>query len=250
MTTPSNPVTPGTPGYTPTGYEAGQNDGMKDQAREAADTAADEGKHVAGVAKDEARSVLEDSKQQARTLLDEARAQVDEQSRGQRDRLVSTLRTFGDDVERMARGEQVSGGMAQDLARQVADRSREVSGRIDGREPSEILDEVRAFARRRPGTFLLGAVAAGVIAGRITRGAKDAGQNGSGTSGPYDDVRGTASGVPTAGTGHPETPAAYPEGSGIVEPATTMDRDLTPGTPGSPVGDTPWHDKPEGRRTV
>jgi hypothetical protein len=32
-----------------------------------------------------------------------------------------------------------------------------------------LLDEVRGFARRKPGTFLLVAAAAGVVAGRLTR---------------------------------------------------------------------------------
>lgn len=265
MTTPSNPVTPGMPGPTPTGAGPSQDDSMKDQAKEATRTAADEGrqtaqtaaqesKHVAGVAKDEAANVLEESKQQARHLLDEARTQVDEQSRTQRDRLVSTLRTFGDDIEKMSRGEQAPGGMAQDLARQVAERAKEFGDRMDGREPAELLDEVRAFARRRPGTFLLGAVAAGMLAGRVARGAKDANQQGSATNparpSPYDDVRGTATGTPTAGTGYPDVPPAYPAGSRPGEPATTMDRDLTP-TPGtSPAADTPWLDRSQGRGTV
>lgn len=265
MTTPSNPVTPGSTGAAPAGDTYGQDTGIKDQAKDATRTAADEGretartaasegKHVAGVAKDEAANVLEESKQQARNLLDEARTQVDEQSRTQRDRLVSTLRTFGDDVEKMSRGEQAPGGMAQDLARQLSERAKELGDRMDGREPAELLDEVRAFARRRPGTFLLGAVAAGMLAGRLTRGAKDANQQGSttelATSSPYDDVRGTATGTPTAGTGYPEVPPAYPAGSRPGEPATTMDRDLTP-TPGtSPAADTPWLDRPEGRGTA
>lgn len=52
---------------------------------------------------------------------------------------------------------------------------REVfTDRLDEREPSELLDELRRFARRRPGAFLLGAFAAGAVAGRVARGAKDA----------------------------------------------------------------------------
>jgi len=233
---------------------------MKDQAKEAAGTAAeeargaagtaaDEGRHVAGVAKDEARSVLAESKQQAAGLMDEARHQVDEQARTQRDRLVSTLRSFGDDIERMANGEQTSGGMAQDLARQVAERARELSSRMDGREPVELLEEVRSFARRRPGTFLLGAVAAGVVAGRMTRGAKEAqSQSSPGRTPLYDDVRatsptaaGTATGAPTAGTGYPDTPPVYPTGSAVGEPGTTMDQPGVTGAAGAPpAADSPW----------
>ena len=266
----STPMTPGTDPWATTtagdtGAESGGDADMKDEARQAAGTAADqakrtagtaadEGRHVADVAKDEARNVMEESKAQAQDLLQEARSQVDEQSRTQRDRLVGTLRTFGDDIEKMANGEQVSGGMAQDLARQVAERARDISGRIDGREPVELLDEVRSFARRRPGTFLLGALAAGVVAGRLTRGAKDAqGQETAGSETPlYDDVRGTAAGAPTAGTGSPETPPAYPAGSGVGEPGTTMDQPLSapPGTPGAAPADSPWLDEPGSRGTA
>lgn len=238
-----------------------------DQAKQTAGTAADEGKHVADVAKGEAQNVAQEAKQQAKGLVDEAMSQVDDQARTQRDRLVTTLRSFADDIEKMANGEQTEGGMAKDLVRQVADRAHELSGRLDGREPQDILDEVRSYARRRPGTFLLGALAAGVVAGRVAKGAKQANQtSSSGTqsygtgygtgygvaSSPYDDVRGTATGTPTAGVGYPETSPAYPAGSAVEEPGTTMDQPLggvgTTGLPGTtPTADDPWTgDNPRG----
>lgn len=263
MSTPSTPGGTGTQTWpsTPTGSEAPStgSDDKKEQAKQAASTAAseakqtagtakDEAKNVAGVAKSEARNVVAEGKQQAAGLLDEAKTQVDDQARTQRDRLVSTLRSFGDDLEKMANGEQTGGGMAQDLARQVADRAREIGSRVDGREPTELLDEVRSFARRRPGTFLLGAIAAGVVAGRLTRGAKDAQSSGTTTGSRtplYDDVRatmppsgGTAAGAPIAGTGYPDTPPVYPAGSAVGEPGTTIDQ---PGVTGAtPTADNPW----------
>ena len=65
-------------------------------------------------------------------------------------------------------------GLAAGVAAEVADRARSLSRQLDQREPSEILDDVRRFARQRPGTFLLGALAAGVVVGRLLRGTKDA----------------------------------------------------------------------------
>lgn len=259
MSTPSNPGAPVTPTAASSG-PSGSADDKKEQAKQVAGTAADEAKqtaavakeeaaNVAATAKDEARHVVEESRQQAMNLLDEARSQVDEQARSQRDRVVGMLRTFGDDFEKMASGEQVEGGMAQDLARQVAERARDFGSRIDGREPNEILDEVRAFARRKPGTFLLGALAAGVVAGRVTRGAKEAGSQqsgssqGSGTSyGVTGGVHagradltgsglgvgtGTAAGDPLSGVPQPSTTPVYPAGSGTAEPGTTFDRPLS-----------------------
>lgn len=146
--------------------------GTKQQAGEAVSTAADEGRHLTDVAGEEARNVAGEAKQQGRALLDDARGQLEDQSRTQRDRLVQTLSSMGDDLDRMSG--QADSGLASDLVSQAAERVKSVSNHLEGREPAELLGEVRDFARRRPGTFLLGALAAGVVAGRFARGAQKA----------------------------------------------------------------------------
>lgn len=239
--------------------------GAKDQAKQAAGTAADQGKHVAGVAQGEAQKVASEAKSQVQNLLSQATSQVDEQSRTQKNRLVETLRTLSDDLEKMA--SQSEGGMAANLAREAADRTRGLSSTLDNREPQDLLDEVRSYARRKPGTFLLGALLAGVVAGRVTRGAKDAKSGSVGrTTGPsyqgyqaplasdvtspgeplstglaapssgavYDPStqgHGTATGDPLAGTGTPATDPVYPTGTeGVPNPG------------GSVAGDASWTD--------
>src|SRR4051794_30605813 len=158
-----------------TGNGSSTDAGAKERAQQTASTAADEGKHVAGVAAGEAKNVAAEAKDQARNLVSEARTQlqgqVDDQSRQQKDLLASTLGTFGDDLSAMA---QNGSGLAADVAHQVADRVSSISRHLDGHEPRELLDDVRRFARQRPGTFLLGALAAGVVVGRLARGTKDA----------------------------------------------------------------------------
>ena len=144
------------------------------------DSAKEEGKRVAGVASSEAQNVAQEAKTQARGLLDEARTQVDEQSRTQLGNLKDLLTKISDDLEQMASGAE--GGFAADATRAVADRARGLSTHLDGREPTDLLDDVRDFARNRPGTFLLGALAAGVVAGRLARGAKQ-GTSGTGSTG-------------------------------------------------------------------
>jgi hypothetical protein len=103
---------------------------------------------------------------------------VEDQSRTQRDRLVDTMRTFSNDLDGMA--EQRS-GLASDAAREVANRVRSFGQQLDGREPTELLDDLRSFARRRPGMFLAGSVVAGVVVGRFLRGAREAAQTDSRT---------------------------------------------------------------------
>lgn len=167
-------------------------DDASGRAQQAAGTAAEEGQRVAGVAADEAKQVAGEARQQAVGLMQETRSQLDEQARTQRDRLVGTLRTATEDLETMASNDQ-GGGMAADLVRQAAERARGFADRIDGREPADLLDELRGFARRRPGTFLLGALAAGVVVGRLTRGARDASGNGSGSPQPSSGQASTRS---------------------------------------------------------
>lgn len=223
--------------------------GMTDQAREAADqarqaagTAADEGKHVANVAKDEAQQIASDVQAHARDLLGEARTEVQQQTRSQLDTLVGTLQGFAEDLEKMARGEGPGSGLANDVVQQVGDKARAFSSQLQDREPSELLDQARDFARRKPGTFLLGALAAGVVAGRLARGAKDAQSSSSTgsatpqqasrasstaygtdvgatqtsslpTAPPPPPLAGTATADPLAGTAHPTETPAYPEGT-------------------------------------
>jgi hypothetical protein len=160
----------------------------QDEGQGTAAAAADESKRVGGIAAEEVHGVAGDVKEQAQQLLDDTMQQVNEQSSAQRDRLVDLLRTLSNDLREMAdRGE--GSGLAGQLVRQGADRAETVSKSLDGREPSDILDEVRAFARRRPGAFLFGALAAGVIAGRFGRGAQKAqkSQDSSGTGATPSD---------------------------------------------------------------
>jgi F0F1-type ATP synthase membrane subunit b/b' len=149
--------------------------GTTERAQQTASTAADEGRHVAGVAAGEVQSVAAEAGQQVRSVVDDAmqqaKGQLDDQSRQQKDRLAGTLATFGDDLSRMS---ETGSGLVADVAAEVGDRARSLSRQLDQREPSELMDDVRRFARQRPGTFLLGAVAAGVVVGRLLRGAKDA----------------------------------------------------------------------------
>jgi hypothetical protein len=70
----------------------------------------------------------------------------------------------------MASKSDESGPMT-DLASEASRRGGEIAHWLDTHEPDDVLDEVKRFARRRPVAFLALAAAAGVVAGRLTRGA-------------------------------------------------------------------------------
>jgi hypothetical protein len=138
--------------------------------QQAAGTASEEAGRVAGVAKGQAQQVASEIGTQARDLVGELKTQVRDQSAIQRDRLADNLRQFGDDLDGM-RHSSSSSGLAADLTGMLAGKAREVSTFLSDHEPGDLIEEVRQFARQRPGAFLLGAAVAGVIAGRLTRGA-------------------------------------------------------------------------------
>jgi hypothetical protein len=197
----------------------GTND-TKEQAKQAAGTAKDESKRVAGVAKDEAQRVTDEAKTQVRALLDETTSQLDEQSRVQQTKLAETVRTFAEDLSSMTAQTDASGGMAAQLVQEVSDRARTLAAQLEDREPRELLDDVRTFARRRPGTFLLGALAAGVVVGRLTRGAKAAQDQTS--SGAGAALQPSQPPMPTVTTGAP-----------TAAPGTGYAGRTDPGTPGN-----------------
>lgn len=145
----------------------------RDEAAELGRTTADAGQHVGGVAADQAATVAREARRQAKDLLGEARTQATDQARAGQQRAAEGLRSLAGELHQMSDGGDTH-GPASDLAAQAAERVDGLAGWLDRHEPGDLLGEVRAYARRRPGTFLLGAAVAGVLAGRLTRGAVDA----------------------------------------------------------------------------
>jgi hypothetical protein len=162
--------------------------------------------------------------------------QLSDQATTGRDKLSQTLQTLGDDLQKMVQGEGGGEGMAADLAREVSDRVRALGSHLENREPGELLDEARSFARRRPGTFLLGALAAGVVAGRVFRATADGAaaaslaESGGATGSAGTTDTGTFYSSTGVGTGPMETPVGT--ASLTDEPASTQSSTNRPGTTG------------------
>lgn len=152
----------------------GQSDSagtMETAKREAAglkDTAAEQAKDVAGTAKDEASSVISDVKWQAKDLYAQTQRELKDQANTQQQRVAAGLRSVGQDLDSMAAGSQQQ-GLATDLVRQVSGRVSSAASWLGERDPGAVLTEVKRFARRRPGTFILAAAITGIVVGRLTR---------------------------------------------------------------------------------
>ena len=155
----------------------------RDEAANVGRSAGEAGGHVAQTAADQAREVVSETARQARDLLGEASGHARDQASVQQQKAASQLRSVADELREMTvKGGQ--SGVATEVAQQAAERIHGVASWLEQREPADVLQAVRDFARRRPGVFLAGAVAAGLAAGRLTRGMTDAARSGGQQPGP------------------------------------------------------------------
>jgi len=199
----------------------------KDQASQVAGSAKDQAVHVAGTAKEEAQRAVGEARRQAQSLLREGQAELSTQAGTQQERLAQGLHAFSTEMDQLTEGVEEP-GMATHLARWAAEMTGDAARWLEGRDPSSVLAEVRSYARRSPGTFMLVAGGLGLAVGRIARSLKDTGD---------DEPAGDHGASPTA----PLPPTGSPVGYGTAHP--------TGPAPGArPPGLTYGTDEPGGLR--
>lgn len=214
----------------------------RDEAANVGRSAGEAGGRVAQTAADQAREVVSETARQARDLAGEAGGHARDQAYVQQQRAAHQLRSVADELQEMAaKGGQ--SGVATEVAQQAAERIHGAASWLEQREPADLLQAVRDFARRRPGVFLAGAVAAGLAAGRLTRGMTDAARS-SGQNSGGQNSGGQRSGSQLPGTQWP--PREIPPGAAIPPPP---DPDWTTPMPGYPA-DEIVPDSPHGRGGV
>lgn len=192
---------------------------MTEQATEAAEQAKQAANQVAQSVTDQAGEVKDEAVRQARDLLGEARGQLTEQARAGHQALVSNLRNLSSELGRMTEGAQQP-GVATELAGRAKQHTSAIADWLESKDPAQVIDEVRHFARRRPGTFLLGALAAGVVAGRLARSAVEV-HTGDSSDGAHNGANANAQPVAGAAVPSYSTPAQSSPGYGAAGPATT-----------------------------
>jgi polyhydroxyalkanoate synthesis regulator phasin len=164
--------------------EQGTTDVVKDQASDLSHSSVQAGKHVAEVAREQASDVAAEAGRQGRDLLQQAQDQLGEQAAQGQQGLAKQLLSLSNELRTMADASG-RGGMAAGLAHQAASRVRDAGQWLDNRNPGQVADEMQSFARRRPAVFLALAAGAGLVAGRLTRGLKDAtSENSAAAAGP------------------------------------------------------------------
>jgi hypothetical protein len=195
--------------------EQGTADLLKGEAADLGNGSVQAGKHVTAVARDQASAVVAEAGRQGRGLLQQAQQELEVQMAYGQQRLAKQLLSLSDELRSMADASDRN-GMATGLTHQAASRVRGAGQWLDEHRPGQVADEMQSFARRRPAVFLVLAAGAGLVAGRLTRGLKNAASDNSTTPTAPAATQGLSS-----RRAQPSDPADYPP----VPPAVSDPRD-------------------------
>ncbi len=154
----------------------------KGEATQVGQVAASAASDVAGTAKQQASQVAGEAVDQLKSLTDDARAQASQQASNATDQLSTKVRSLAAELRELGQGRGDANGTVAGLAQQLADRGERLADQIAYRGPGGLVQDLRGFAARKPGTFLLGALAAGVVTGRLVKGATADSTSGNSTS--------------------------------------------------------------------
>lgn len=195
-------------GYSGSGTQAqeGSSEGSAERARK-------EAEQTAKQAREQAKGVAAHASERARGLGHEVGEQVRSIVDSQQRMLVSEAQAFAQALH--AASDELEKHDHRMLARNVdwaASNLGSWTDALDQRDLGGLLDEVSGFARRQPGLFIGGTIAAGFLLGRFLQSSSERGREDvhgrpasrqtqpATTAGPY--------GTPTAPAGHDGPPQA------------------------------------------
>jgi len=185
------------------GVEVGQH--AKSAAADVKDSATDRARDVAGEARTQARDLVGHTRDTLVTHADD-----------QTSRLADTVDELAGELHKMAASTDQN-GLAGRVVGELAERADAVAQRLRGRSSTDLVDDVRDLARRRPGAFLAGAAGLGLLVGRLGRGLKDANSSDQQTSDAWStttygsdySTAGMGVGTEPVGTGYAAGTADY-----------------------------------------
>jgi len=173
---------------------------------------------VAQEAGDQAREVAGKAKDQARDFVDQASSEVRARADEQAQRAAAGLEQLASRVQALVAGRPEDAGPLRDYATEIGQRTQRAADQLRTRGADGVLDDVRSFARRRPGAFLAGAAVAGFMVGRLVRAQRANASDPVGSGTPYGSRHGfdrdegglvPSGGPPVYGTA-PTTPVISP----------------------------------------
>jgi hypothetical protein len=173
------------PGRTDdSGESGGVSDNKVDAAKSAAGAVASSAKEQAGgvvaatgeqarevmaQAQEQMSSTLSSATDQARKALKDTTSQAKSQADDRARQAAVSMREAGDQFRALAEGRVDEAGPMGDYAKLTAERLTGFAARVEEGGIEGLLKEMSRFARRRPGLFIMGAIATGFAAGRLAK---------------------------------------------------------------------------------
>jgi hypothetical protein len=205
---------------------------------------------VAQTAKEHVREVGDEVATQTRHLTGQIRNRLTDEAESQNERLSSSLRQLSEELGSMG-SQAKQDSLAATVVQRLSEGSRQVADYLEQHGPDGVMREVQDFARRKPGTFLLTAAAAGFVAGRLGKGMLTGGSsdgsdgsngNGYGTRHGSDYRTGYGSDTPTAPTAVGRQPMPAPPVPGDISGQLTnaSGTGTSTGTGGSTTSEGTW----------
>jgi hypothetical protein len=164
-----------------------------ENVREVAEEVGQQAKAVASEAKRQLDQVVSQGRDELRQQMDQRNAQLAEQ-----------LRTLSGQFRALTQGNTSEAGPLLGYLNDAQTQVQRLAMRLETSGPQGVVDDISRFARRRPGLFLLSAMGAGFLAGRMVR---------AGTAVRQESANDEAASV-TAPTGAP-TASLRPAGSSL-----------------------------------
>jgi hypothetical protein len=115
------------------------------------------------------KDVAQQAKSQLTDLVDQTRDEVRQQAQARGEQAARGLRTLSDQIMALSDGRPGEAGPLTSYLNEARHRVVGFAETLERRGPQGLLDDVSRFARRKPGTFLLVAGAAGFAVGRLVR---------------------------------------------------------------------------------
>lgn len=116
---------------------------------------------------------------EGRSLVEDTRYQLQSQAQTGVQRVASSIRQLGEQTQALAEGRPDEAPQlvdylyrAADGIYSAADRMFTVADDVESRGVTSVIDDLQQYARRRPGTFLLGAAVLGFGVGRLVKAEK------------------------------------------------------------------------------
>ena len=213
--------------------ERSRTDEAKEAASNVAGQAATKAGNVADEAKAQAGELAGTAAQKASDVVGTARDELRQRATSEAESVGQRLHAVADELRAMSRASTDNGGTVAPIVGDLAERVDHGAQRLANGDVDQVLEDVKRFARNRPGTFLLGAAGAGFVVGRLLRSVD--------LNEVKEAVTSSSEGQSSVGNGQPPTavsPATPPTtaiGSGISSPTPPSANPESTPTPDAPA---------------